>query len=211
MNLPDASKLCEFAKIWIYDHHLATKVECAQEHFNPFLEGKSYPSATLVVMERFNLPFDYIVALGIIGDNGPKTKQLKEYELIKKSSLEQSFLTLAKNQFFMLAEKVKLIPNYVAWSGYWLGLRLLWPFREIKLARELRKYKELFSALLDNIPCKVLVIKDKVYSNLEDEELGELEEKLETILGSKTGETGEWKYVVKEGKSGEKIVILDKK
>ena len=84
MNLPDASKLCEFAKIWIYDHHLAKKVECAQEHCNPFLEGKSYPSATLVIMERFNLPFDYIVALGIIGDNGPKTKQLKEYELIKK-------------------------------------------------------------------------------------------------------------------------------
>lgn len=154
----------------------------------------------------------FLLHLHILPGQEEKVMEImKEYELIKKSSLEQSFLTLAKNQFFMLAEKVKLIPNYVAWSGYWLGLRLLWPFREIKLARELRKYKELFSALLDNIPCKVLVIKDKVYSNLEDEELGELEEKLETILGSKTGETGEWKYVVKEGKSGEKIVILDKK
>ena len=83
MNLPDAAKICEFARLWIYDHHMATKVECAQEHCNPSLYGKSYPSATLVIMERFNLPFDHIVALGIVGDNGPKTKELKEYKLIK--------------------------------------------------------------------------------------------------------------------------------
>ena len=86
MNLPDASKLCEFAKIWIYDHHAASRVECAVEHVNPSLLGKSSPSATLVVMEKFDFPFDYLVALGIIGDNGPKTKELKEYEAIKKAA-----------------------------------------------------------------------------------------------------------------------------
>ena len=84
MNLPHVEKLCEFAKIWIYDHHMASHVKCAEEHFNPSLNGKFYPSATLVIKERFNLPFDYLVALGIVGDKGPKTKELKEYEFIKK-------------------------------------------------------------------------------------------------------------------------------
>jgi len=93
MNLPDAYKICNFAKLRIYDHHYGKRVDCAVEHFNPSLNGKFYASATLVVREKFGMPFDYLVALGIIGDNGENAKKLPEFEYIEKAG---DFDTLLK-------------------------------------------------------------------------------------------------------------------
>ncbi len=84
MNLPDAEKLCKFSILKIYDHHKAKKVECAEEHYNPYLWGKQYPSCTLVLMERFNYPPDYLVALGIIGDMGPGARDIEEWKIIER-------------------------------------------------------------------------------------------------------------------------------
>ncbi len=84
MNLPDAPRLCENSEVYIYDHHRATRVECAREHCNPYLEGKHYPSCTTVLMERFSYREDYLVALGIIGDKGPKAREIEEWKIVEK-------------------------------------------------------------------------------------------------------------------------------
>ena len=84
MNIPDAKKLCKYVDLRIYDHHRATKVECAKEHYNPYLDGKQYPSCTLVLAERFAYPIDYLVALGVVGDMGPELKNIKEWNLVQK-------------------------------------------------------------------------------------------------------------------------------
>ncbi len=84
MNLPDAVKLCKYADVYIYDHHRASKVECAKEHYNPYLMGMMYPSCTTVLMERFSYKPDYLVALGIIGDKGPGAKKIEEWKIVEK-------------------------------------------------------------------------------------------------------------------------------
>ena len=84
MNLPEASKLCEYGDVYIYDHHRATRVECAREHYNPYLNGMMYPSCTTVLMERFSYDGDYLVALGIIGDKGPGAKKIEEWKIVKR-------------------------------------------------------------------------------------------------------------------------------
>jgi len=84
MNLPEAAKLCKYADVYIYDHHRATKVKCAKEHYNPYLKGINYPSCTTVLMERFSYPPDYLVALGIVGDRGPDVKNIEEWKIIEK-------------------------------------------------------------------------------------------------------------------------------
>lgn len=83
MNLPEAKKLCEHAEVYIYDHHRATKIECAREHVNPFLHGEIYPSCTTVLMEHFSYKPDYLVALGILGDKGPDAKKIAEWRIIE--------------------------------------------------------------------------------------------------------------------------------
>jgi len=99
MNLPDAVKLCKYADVYIYDHHRASKVECAKEHYNPYLLGMAYPSCTTVLMERFSYEPDYLVALGIIGDKGPGAKKIREWEIVervmKKENLRENELQLA--------------------------------------------------------------------------------------------------------------------
>ncbi len=84
MNLPDSKELCGNAELKIYDHHRAERIECAAEHYNPYLWGKHYPSCTTVLCERFGYKFNHLVALGIVGDMGPKAKELKEWKLIEK-------------------------------------------------------------------------------------------------------------------------------
>ena len=83
MNLPEANKLCGH-ELYIYDHHRATKVECAKEHYNPYLWGKHYPSCTTVLMERFSYKPDYLVALGILGDKGPDAKKIEEWRIVER-------------------------------------------------------------------------------------------------------------------------------
>ncbi len=94
MNLPDAPKLCEFTEVYIYDHHRAQRVQCAREHYNPYLEGKNYPSCTTVLMERFSLKPDYLVALGIVGDKGPGAAEADRWGIFE--SLEKEGITLEK-------------------------------------------------------------------------------------------------------------------
>ena len=84
MNLPEAERLCDYAEVYIYDHHRATRVECAREHYNPYLMGVMYPSCTTVLMERFSYPPDYLVALGILGDKGPDAKKIEEWKIVEK-------------------------------------------------------------------------------------------------------------------------------
>jgi len=99
MNLPDAARLCEHGKVYIYDHHRATKIECAREHYNPFLQGMSYPSCTTVLMERFSYKPDYLVALGILGDKGPDAQKIAEWHIVenvmKKENITLNDLLLA--------------------------------------------------------------------------------------------------------------------
>ncbi len=88
MNLPDAERICNHADVYIYDHHRSTLVKCAREHYNPFLEGKYYPSCTTVLMRRFRYNPDYLVALGIVGDMGPKSREIEEWEIVEKVLLK---------------------------------------------------------------------------------------------------------------------------
>ena len=98
MNLPEAEKLCDH-ELYIYDHHRARKVECAREHYNPYLWGRHYPSCTTVLMERFSYEPDYLVALGILGDKGPDAKKVEEWKIVenvmKKENLRFDDLMLA--------------------------------------------------------------------------------------------------------------------
>lgn len=84
MNLPEAEKLCNYADVYIYDHHRATRVDCAKEHYNPYLMGVMYPSCTTVLMERFSYNPDYLVALGIIGDKHTDAKKIEEWKIVEK-------------------------------------------------------------------------------------------------------------------------------
>ena len=84
MNIPEAPRLCSRVKLRIYDHHKANKVDCAVEHYNPFLWGERYPSCTVVLLRRFSHVPDYLVALGVVGDTGPKAKELDEWNIIKR-------------------------------------------------------------------------------------------------------------------------------
>ena len=84
MNLPEAAKLCRYADVYIYDHHRATRVDCAKEHFNPYLMGVMYPSCTTVLMERFSYGPDYLVALGILGDKGPEARKIVEWKIVER-------------------------------------------------------------------------------------------------------------------------------
>ncbi len=72
MSLGNASDICDFAELTIYDHHITEKVECAKAHINPYLRGETYPSATLVIREELGLPVDHRVILGMVGDVGKK-------------------------------------------------------------------------------------------------------------------------------------------
>ncbi len=83
MNLANARELCDFADVTIYDHHIAKRVECA-EHINPYLDGKSYPSATLVIYEKLELPLDHRIILGMVGDVGKKILERPEKEIVKR-------------------------------------------------------------------------------------------------------------------------------
>ena len=82
MNLANAKDICGFAELIIYDHHIAERVECAKAHINPYLEGKSYPSATLVIYENLGLKLDHRVVLGMVGDVGRKIMDRAEKDVV---------------------------------------------------------------------------------------------------------------------------------
>lgn len=84
MNLANASEICDFADLTIYDHHISERVRCAKDHINPYLDGKIYPSATLVVYEHLSLPLDHRVVLGMVGDMGRKIMERPEREIVNR-------------------------------------------------------------------------------------------------------------------------------
>ncbi len=84
MNLGNASDICGFAELTIYDHHIAKKVDCAKAHINPYLNGETYPSATLVVQENLGLPLDHRVILGMVGDVGKKIMERPQSHIVEK-------------------------------------------------------------------------------------------------------------------------------
>ncbi len=59
-------------------------------------------------------------------------------ELLKVSSLSQTSFELLKNKAMNIIGKTKKIPKLVAWSLYWFGLRIVFPFREISLWKQSR-------------------------------------------------------------------------
>ncbi|RLF48467.1 MAG: hypothetical protein DRN20_04485 [Thermoplasmata archaeon] len=84
INMENVHEICKFASLRIYDHHISQPINCAKEHYNPYLWGEKFPSATTVIMKRFCMEANYLVALGIIGDNGPRCMELDEYEIVKR-------------------------------------------------------------------------------------------------------------------------------
>ena len=84
MSLGNASDICEFAELTIYDHHITKKVECAKAHVNPYLDGETYPSATLVIQEELDLPVDHRVILGMVGDVGKKIFDWPQAYIVEK-------------------------------------------------------------------------------------------------------------------------------
>jgi len=83
MNLANAERLCESASVKIYDHHISERIECA-EQINPYLQGKRYPSATLVIYEKHGLPLDHRVVLGMVGDVGKRILEMEQRPLVEK-------------------------------------------------------------------------------------------------------------------------------
>jgi DegV family protein with EDD domain len=61
-----------------------------------------------------------------------------EAELLKVSPLSQTKFELLKNKAMNIMGKTKQIPKLVAWSLYWFGLRIVFPFREIYLWKQSR-------------------------------------------------------------------------
>lgn len=74
--------------------------------------------------------------------------------LIKTSSLSQSDFELIKNRVLTLLEKTQEIPKLIAWSLYWFGLRVVLPFREIKLWKRSRDLMLVAKGLEDTAESK---------------------------------------------------------
>ncbi|MBS3818361.1 DegV family EDD domain-containing protein [bacterium] len=69
----------------------------------------------------------------------------------KKSPLSQKEWELFKNKIFSFLGKVGKIPRLVMASLYWFGLRLVFPFREIKLWKHYRNLFLVNKALQDSL------------------------------------------------------------
>jgi len=108
-----------------------------------------------------------------------------------------------------VGEKIKLIPSFFAWSFYWLGLRMIWPFREIKLAREYRKYRTIVKGLEKLIDRDfAIIIKDRFYGRgFEKDELIKIKNNVD---GSEIEDyilrIGKQSYKIESIKEDEKII-----
>ncbi|NPA76057.1 MAG: hypothetical protein GXO25_08275 [Euryarchaeota archaeon] len=147
MNLPDAGRLCEHAEVYIYDHHRAERVDCAKEHYNPYLRGEHYPSCTTVLMERFEYPPDYLVALGVVGDLGPKAKELKRWDILKTMEKKGITYDMLKRAAELLDSSFKLMKRDEVVENVHLVLQGL---DAILSAEHLQKNVEKINAEIDN-------------------------------------------------------------
>lgn len=134
---------------------------------------------------------------------------MKNYTLLNETPLSQPWYFLLKNQALMVGEKIKLIPSFFAWSFYWLGLRMIWPFREIKLAREYRKYRTIVKGLEKLIDRDfAIIIKDRFYGRgFEKDELIKIKNNVD---GSEIEDyilrIGKQSYKIESIKEDEKII-----
>ena len=105
-----------------------------------------------------------------------------EVHLLKTSSLSQSEFELIKNKVLTLFEKTREIPKLVAWSLYWFGLRVVLPFREIRLWKRSRDLMLVAKGLEDTAESKEEAIfvfdrkgKIKYFNKAAEECVGELD------------------------------------
>ncbi len=137
-------------------------------------------------------------------EKGEITALMQDYELISDTPLSQPWYLLLKNQFLMLGEKIRLTPAFIAWSFYWLGLRMVWPFREMRLAREYKKYTIIVKGLEKLIDQDYAILaKGKSYQKGfgEDELTG-----IKSNVKDKDNESSE--YFLKIGNKSYKIEVL---
>ncbi len=88
-NVPGEVEKVKVPTLFI-DHHSQPRIKNPLvEHVNPSLEGRYYPSCSLIVSERFNT-FNAWTALGAVGDIGEKAFELKWVkELLRPENLSR--------------------------------------------------------------------------------------------------------------------------
>ncbi|ASJ06249.1 DHH family phosphoesterase [Thermococcus pacificus] len=89
-NVPDEVEKVKVPTLFI-DHHTQPKIKNPLvEQVNPSLEGKYYPSCSLVVSEYFGI-WNAWSALGVVGDIGEKAFELETVnELLRKANLSRT-------------------------------------------------------------------------------------------------------------------------
>jgi DegV family protein with EDD domain len=99
-----------------------------------------------------------------------------EAELLKISPLSQTEFELLKNKALNLIGNTTKIPRLIAWSLYWFGLRIVFPFREINLwkqSRDLNLVTKGLEDFVDKIEQAVIIFgkkgKIKYYNKAADE------------------------------------------
>jgi len=87
MPYEDWAKLCSSVEdLVVIDHHAAPRPPCGKV-INPALEGRAPPSASVVVSDYFNLPYDWRDAVAIAGDlHDPRGDPLWE-AIVKKEGI----------------------------------------------------------------------------------------------------------------------------
>lgn len=105
---------------------------------------------------------------------------VRNYGLINETPLSQTWYLLFKNQALMVGEKIILIPSFLVWAFYWVGIRIIWPFREMKLAKRNKKYKVIVKGLEKLIDADfAILMKDEHYSRgIEEHELVKVKESI---------------------------------
>ncbi|NJE04329.1 DHH family phosphoesterase [Thermococcus sp. MV11] len=104
-NVPDEVEMVKVETLFI-DHHAQRRIKNPLvEQVNPSLEGKHYPSCSLVVSERFGL-FNAWTALGAVGDIGEKAFEL---ETVRKLLEREG---LSREEALRLVELID--SNYIA-------------------------------------------------------------------------------------------------
>ncbi|MFP4082747.1 MAG: DegV family protein [Candidatus Aminicenantes bacterium] len=103
-------------------------------------------------------------------------------QILKRSPLAQKELDLIKNKLLTVLSKVLAIPKLMAWSFYWFGLRMVFPFREIGLWRRSRDLMLISKGLEDAVGKRQVAVfifgrnrKIKYFNKIAREYAGELD------------------------------------
>lgn len=104
-NVPEEVEKVRVPTLFI-DHHTQPKIENPLvEQVNPSLEGRHYPSCSLVVSEHFGL-FNAWTALGAVGDIGERAFELEWVDRLLKQE------GLSREEALRLVELID--SNYIA-------------------------------------------------------------------------------------------------